>query len=304
MERLDLSEAAVELDSGFLQWKYWEPHPLFDGSRSEVIEKDEKLIAHGCIWPIELVTPVGRLMCYHLIDWAARRDASGWGVRVARRCGPGLAASFFIGGSAISRKINSVVGFKSYNDIWFLEAPLVVRTSFRNLTGLLSSAVGLPAGWDVTIRPPKEIPECLWPGVAPGLAVSSRSPRLLEHISRCPVIGRSLCCVFYRRSKPMAYLFLIQVGEQLRLADYGPPGLNEETSAMFGEAVRKLGKSLFPSATGVMAATSETGMLAGLLQAGFHLSSEEPIKVLKTGTGLDGIDRFRLTLLDWDRLCR
>jgi hypothetical protein len=102
----------------------------------------------------------------------------------------------------------------------------------------------------------------------------------------------------------MAYLFLIQVGKQLRLADYGPARLDEQTSMMVGQAAQQLAKSLFPSATEFMAATSEAGALAGLTRAGLHLRSEEPIKVLKTAAGLEQIDRFRLILLDWDLLCR
>jgi hypothetical protein len=291
-ENLGLAEAAVELDPGFLQWKYWAPHPLFGGTRSQVIEKEGKLLAHGCIWPIQLVTSLGRPMCFHLIDWAARRDAPGAGMRVLRRCGAGLTANFSIGGSAMTKQILPTVGFRYYNPMCFLEGPLPPLDR------------SLPAGWDVAIRKPKEIPESLWPGASFGLAIGLRSPQLLEHVSKCPVIGKSLCGVLYKHSKPMAYLFLIQVGEQLRLADYGPAGLDEDTSVMLGQAVQKLAKSLFPSATEFMAATSETGVLGGLLGAGFRLHDEEPIKVLKTGTGLEQIERFRLTLLDWDLLCR
>ena len=91
-----------------------------------------------------------------------------------------------------------------------------------------------------------------------------RSPQLLEHVSKCPAIGKSLCCVLYKHSNPMAYLFLIQVREQLRLADYGPAELDEETSLMLGQAVQKLAKFLFPSTTEFMAATSERAVLAGV----------------------------------------
>jgi hypothetical protein len=101
----------------------------------------------------------------------------------------------------------------------------------------------------------------------------------------------------------MAYLFLIQVGKELRLADYGPAGLDEQTGMMIGQAAQQLAKSLFPSATEFMAATSETDVFAGLLRAGLCIRREEPIQVLKTGTELEQIDCFRLTLLDWDLLC-
>ena len=32
-ESLGLSEVVVELDPGYLQWKYWTRHPLFGGDR-------------------------------------------------------------------------------------------------------------------------------------------------------------------------------------------------------------------------------------------------------------------------------
>jgi hypothetical protein len=322
-ESLGLSEDAVALDPGFLEWKYWAPHPLFSGNRSQLIEKEERLIAHGCIWPIQLATSQGKLICYHLIDWAARRDAPGTGLRVMRRCGAGLTAQFAIGGSAITRQIQPLIGFRSYNHMWILTRPLVsppvlrefrlvdkrkparvLRHLLRYLTRFVSREDSPPAGWDLAILAPNEIPESLWPGISRGLAVSMRSPELLEHVSKCPVIGKSLCCALYRHSKPMAYLFLIQVGKQLRLADYGPAGLDEQTGMMVGRAALQLAKSLFPSTTEFMAATSETNVLTGLLRVGMRLRREESIQVLKTGTELEQIDCFRLTLLDWDLLCR
>jgi hypothetical protein len=317
-ESLGLSEAAIELDPGLLQWKYWNSHPLFDGSRSHVIEKEEKLVAHGCIWPIQLLTSSGRPMCFHLIDWAARRDAPGTGMRVLRRCGAGLTANFSIGGSAMTQQIRPLVGFKPHNPMWILTRQLVpvlsrvvdkrtparvVRYLLRYLIWFFSRQVSLPAGWNVAILEPSEIPESLWPMASPGVAVSMRSPALLEHVMKCPAIEKSLCCVLYRHSEPIAYLFLIQVGKQLRLADYGPAGLDEQTGIMVGQAAQQLARSLFPSATEFMAATSETDVLAGLLRAGLRIRREGPIHVLKTGTELEQIDCFRLTLLDWDLLC-
>jgi hypothetical protein len=321
-EIFGLTEAAVALDPGYLQWKYWAPHPLFGGNRSQVIEKEGKLLAHGCIWPIQLVTSSGRPMCFHLVDWAARPDAQGTGMRVLRRCGAGLTAQFSIGGTAISQQILLLAGFKSYNRMWFLTWPPLSRRAVREFRlfdkraparllrflvryarWFFSRKVSRPAGCDVAILEPNEVPESLWPGALPKLAVSMRSPALLEHVSRCPVIAKSLCCALYRHSKPMAYLFLIQVGKQVRLADYGPAGLDEQTGMMVGQAALQLAKTCFPGTTEFMAATSEPDVLAGLLRAGLRLRGEELIRVRKAGTELEQIDCFRLTLMDSDTLC-
>jgi hypothetical protein len=101
---------------------------------------------------------------------------------------------------------------------------------------------------------------------------------------------------------PIAYVFLIQVGEQVRLADYGPAGLDENSSMVLGIGVRDFAKSSFPTATSIMIATSETAVSAGISRAGFRLRREEPIRVLKTEKALENIHSFRLTLLDWDAL--
>ncbi len=317
-ESFGLAGTSAELDSRFLHWKYWAPHPLFGNSRSHVVEKEGALLAHGCIWPIHLLTSLGEMSCFHLVDWAARQDAPGAGMRILREFCGGFSASFSIGGSSMTRKILPAVGFRSYNPISFLTQPMPpygrrppkrTPVSFMrsNLGRLFSPEVGLPAGWDIEIREPEQIPAFLWPDwpdASPGLAVSLRSPALLAHIAKCPEIKKSLCCVLSRRSEPIAYLYTVQIGEQLRLADYGPAGLDEETSVIVGRAFQEISRNSFSHVTELMAVTSETGVLAGLLQTGFQLRGETPITVLTKNPDLQQVDRFRLTLLDWDLLSR
>jgi len=104
-------------------------------------------------------------------------------------------------------------------------------------------------------------------------------------------------------SSAVAYFLLVQVGDQVRLADYGPAGLDEETSRIVGLGAQALALSMFPDATSVMAATSEPHSRSGFLRSGFRLVREEPIKVLKLNNSLSPISQFRLTLIDGDALC-
>ncbi len=306
------------MESDCLRWKYWTPHPLFARDRSRIIERGSEILAHGGIWPIRLAAELGKFSCFHLIDWAARPNTPGVGVQVLHQCGAGLAANFSIGGSAMSRKIPPVVGFRAYNPMWFLVRPMrplePVRSGLkwnwksplraaRNLIWYLYPIVKLPADCKVETRQPAEIPECLWPRVLPGIAVSERSPSLLEHISSCPTVRRSACAVLSRESKPLAYMFLVQVGSQIRLADYGPAGLDEETATILGTAAQELAKRLFPTGSDMLAVTSEAAVRNGFARAGFRLNREEPIRVLKIENQLENVDQFRLTLLDWDALC-
>ena len=172
----------------------------------------------------------------------------------------------------------------------------------RNLADFISPSIRLPIGWDVTAQHPSEIPDSLWPGVVARVAVSSRSARLLKHAGGCPTVVKSGCWILRKAGTPAAYLFLVQVRDQVRIADYGPAGLDEDTR-LFGIAAQKLAKSEFPGATALASATSEESVRQGLLRAGLRPQWEEAIKVLKKDKRLAEISRFRLTLLDWGYFC-
>jgi hypothetical protein len=94
----------------------------------------------------------------------------------------------------------------------------------------------------------------------------------------------------------------MQAGNEVRLADYGPAGLDAGTSAVLGNAVQLVARSAFPGAVRIAACTSEPGALAGLVKSGLRLRQEKPICVLKLNGDLDTVSHYRLTLMDWDKL--
>lgn len=315
---LGIGENAPEVDQRFQQWKYWGPHPLIGVSRSHILKEQGAIVAHGGVWPIELCTPSGYFKAFHLIDWAAKRDSPGAGMQVLRQCCCGMAAMFSIGGTAMTKKILPAFGFKSYNHMSFLQRPLrplqpALRESpadwkaparvLRNLYRYLYPSRTLPQGWHVSRTELGQIPESLWPSASAGMAASQRSSQLISHVMSCPAIRRSACGLLSRGANPAAaYFLLVQVRDQVRLADYGPTDLDEETSRILGLGAQALALSLFPDAIAMIAATSELPTLSGFFRSGFSLNYEEPIRVLKLDPSLGSIDRFRLTLLDSDAL--
>ncbi len=316
---LGIDENAIAVAPDFQQWKYWEPHPLNSGSRSHTLRKEGTIVAHSCAWPIQLCSPAGSLKAFHLVDWAAVPNIPGAGMQVLRQSCSEMAAAFCVGGSALTKKILPAFGFKLYNHLTFLRRPLrpmqpALRESpadckmparvLRNLYWYLYPSHTLPEGWRVSPADPDQIPESLWPASSDGVAVSQRSPQLLSHVMTCPAIRRSACALVSKgASSAVAYFLLVQVGDQVRLADYGPAGLDEETSRILGLGAQALALSLFPDATSVIAATSEPSSRSGFLRSGFRLGRDEPIKVLKLNKSLAPISQFRLTLIDGDALC-
>jgi hypothetical protein len=318
-EALGIGENASVVDQRFQQWKYWEPHPLIAVSRSHILKEQGTIVAHGGVWPIELCTPSGYFKAFHLIDWAARRDSPGAGMQVLRQCCLGMAAMFSIGGTVMTKKILPAFGFKSYNHMSFLQRPLrplqpALRESaadwkmparvLRNLYRYLYPSLTLPQGWHVSRTEADQIPKSLWPSSSATVAASQRSSQLISHVMSCPAIRRSACGVLSRGAyTAAAYFVLVQVRDQVRLVDYGPTDLDEETSRILGIAVQALALSLFPDAIAIIAATSELPTLSGFVRSGFSLYGEESIRVLKLDPSLSLINRFRLTLLDSDALC-
>ncbi len=106
-----------------------------------------------------------------------------------------------------------------------------------------------------------------------------------------------------RNDKPIAYLFLVLAGRQVRLADYGPAGLDSQTAKLIGIAAQFAAKQHYPDALRIAAVTSEPVVLSGLLDAGLRSSYEEEIRGLIVDPALVPVKQYRLTYLDLDALC-
>ena len=299
----------------FQRWKYWDSHPLFPNSRSYVLLEGEIMVAHGCCWPIRLQGSFGELSAMHLIDWAAKRNFPGAGMRVLRLCQQDVDAVFSIGGSEMTRRILPVFGFKSYNSIYFLYRPLrpispALRNSprdwkmpariVRNLGRYIFPRVSLPLGWSVSRTEPHKIPEFLFPRPLADEAVSKRNAELLTYMMNCPVVQDANCYVLRQRNVAKAYFCLIIIRDQARLVDFGPTGLDEQTATALGLAAQNVARSDFKRVLDICVATTEQPVREGLVRSGFRMGTEERIKVFKVNSALQETARFRLTLLDWD----
>lgn len=326
-EALGLPDGSIAIDPRFQDWKYWDPHPFMSGSRSYVIDGPADIAAHGCRWPIRLLSTMKVFDTYHLIDWAAKQSTPGSGARLLfESCGD-ADALFSIGGSAISRKLIPILGrsgrspvlaYQVTGDMYFLARPLkpdaVIRRGppfdwkaparlTRDLIRCAIPSYQLPSGYAFENISPLEIAADLWPKPTFGSVVSARTPELLEHIKNCPAINRPTCFAISHKNKCIAYFFLAQVGAEVRLADYGPSAMNEEASRILGIAVQQAAKKYYPNGEWMKAATSEDTVKAGLRLAGLRQSARAEIRVLVANEALTSMHKCRLTLLDWDALC-
>jgi len=306
----------VAPDSPELQrWKYWGPHPLWDKPRSYVLLQQEAVVAHGFSWPVRLQGRFGEMTGMFWHDWVARNDAAGAGIQSLSQRRKDAAALFAIGGTDFTRKILPAMGYKAYNNFCFLHRPLrPVATAWqrsphdwkaplriaRNFVRAKSPTVKMRPGWSYAKVTPEVIPAGLFPRSQTENAIAERSAELLAYMMRCPAFEQTACYLLNHGGAPVAYFFLASREGRLRLVDYGPNDLSEETAKPLATAAQLAAQSDFPAAIDMVAATTEPAVLTGFLQAGLHRAGEEPIWVLKVNQALDPTQNFRLTLMDWD----
>jgi hypothetical protein len=329
---LRLDEQAVAIQPAFLHWKYWEGHPLTSTGRSYVLEGNHGIVAHGCRWPMRILTTGGSYDAFHLIDWAADSTHAGAGMQVLRDTCNNAAALFSIGGSPITRKILPALGellrrrgdserapsYRVAGRVFFLSRPLKPITAtmqespvdwkmppriLRNTYRAAWPSLHLSEGYEFRRVELQDIPDELWPRPTYDLAVTARTTELLQHFARCPVLKSPMSFILTRQSLPVAYFYLVQAGNQVRLADYGPASLDETVAQNLGAAAQLAAKRHCAGATLIAVATSEEGLRAGLLCSGFRQSYEEEIRTLVIEPALHATPQFRLTYLDCDALC-
>ena len=148
-----------------------------------------------------------------------------------------------------------------------------------------------------------DIPQELWPQPGSDIAVTARTPELMQHFESCPVLHQPMYFLLNRQGRAIAYFFIVLAGSQVRLADYGPAALDESTAEAIGVAAQLAAKEYYPGAVWIAAATSEPAVRSGLLQSGFRQFYEEEIRGLIVDPALSSVREYRLTYLDCDALC-
>ncbi|MBI1355123.1 MAG: hypothetical protein GC160_12310 [Acidobacteria bacterium] len=314
VEALEVPADAVSLDRRLFDWKCWSPHPSTERSRGVLLYQDDKLLAYCGGWPIRLAGEGGAWEATHTIDWVGRADAPGAGLQALKLLTRGCGAVFSVGGSEITQKILPIFGYKPFNRIVLASRPLrwaqpalargldwkTPARVARNVWRRLRPGVALSAGWSVRRVEPAEVPEALWPVAGPGEVVSARSAEEIERLLGCPVFEDPGCFLLLRGEKPVAYFALAHTQGRARLLDYGPNGLDEETAYRLGCAAQTLARASAAGSADILAASSEEPALAGWSRAGLTPETVEPIKVWRIAPELKEVERFRLTLMDWD----
>jgi len=300
-------------DRDYQNWKYWKPHPDWEGSRSYVIDRDGKMAAHGCTWPMRFLAISRAWRGQYLIDWAADASVTGAGILLLRRTAALVEGVCVVGGSAMTLAILPKIGFREFNPMWFAARPLhpllQIRThQTRNWklplrlvrNTLLRYWPPLPAapGWETVACAPGDIPESLWPQPSGTLVVCGRSAAQFDFLLQCPAVRFSFHGLS-RQGKLAGYFCLGLTQRQVRIVDLWTPSQTvEDWTAAYATAFRAALR--VPGAAEVAAASSLPAGQQALLRCGFRILEKTPVKLYGSKEFLSCGETFHIQMADSD----
>jgi hypothetical protein len=222
-------------DPRHLYWKYWQQRLDYSEPRSFVMTDGHRLLAHLAVVPGAFRYGDTRVPVTHMIDWAARREAAGAGIRLAKQVAHLSEFALATGGSDHTRKIFPMIGYvecgrisgytRTLSPSGILHRPIPSRWKLlprvaRSLLWSLAAPRADRAGWQVRRIEIDEIDriDLPLPTPMPGKVIFERTPALLRHVLACPIVPVELYAVV-RDGRIGGYFLLSYAPGQARIID-------------------------------------------------------------------------------------
>jgi hypothetical protein len=294
-------------------WKYWSPHPFWEGSRSYVLECQGRVVAHGAVVPQWCRWGTRRFRSFHLIDWAALGDAPGSGVSLFRRALQLADAGWVVGGSDMTQRVLPTLGFREVGKATRYVRPL---HPLRRLAGLENKTWRSLAQFSRSVLWAVQAPSLAYDGVAipwspdstreawplPNAgacsAIFERTPELFAFFQSCPMIQTRLFGLELN-SAARGYFLLATLPGQVRIADcWLESNRVSHWRDLYLAAVAQAYSS--NEAAEVVTVVSDDLQRNALQQAGFHARGDYPIRFFSKDLALSQVPALRCELFDSD----
>lgn len=302
-------------DPQHLHWKYWQERADWPGSRSFVLTDGRDLLAHAALVPGAFHGGDTRARVIHMIDWAARPDAAGSGIRLARHIQRLSDLVVAVGGSEQTRRILPLMGYaqvgslsgfvRTLSPLRILGRPTPSRWKLlprmaRSLSWSLAAPRADTAGWRARRMGADEVGRLCAALAAQGLETKGfeRSPARLRHALACPILPIELDAL-EREGRIGGYFLLSYAPGQARLADLRM-GAREPADwrALVHAAV---GRARSRGGLAELVAWSGDPRLSQVLEdCGFHERLTLPMYVRASADTAIPQDIMRIQMLDSD----
>lgn len=211
------------VDPKLLEWKYLYPRDGWEGSRSYVLERDGRIVAHCGVCPVTFHLPDRTAVkSVTMTDWAADPSVPGVGVMLFRKLMAMAPASFVIGGAPATRLMVPRIGFRHVGEAltyaawlrpWreFRTRPRTGRSMLRLLYGLTHPTRNrrqTSAGWDFASV--NQFDDSIVPvlnDIKRTWTSCERTVADLNYVLQCPHL-KMQAFLLHRRDRIMGYFIL------------------------------------------------------------------------------------------------
>ena len=298
-----------------LHWKYWRERTDWPGPRSFVLTDGHDLLAHVALVPGTLHSDGTVARIAHPIDWAARREAIGAGVRVMKHLAGMADFLLGVGGSSDTLKIMPLMGYRPWGEVtgyvrtiaplgilrrpgspWWKRPPRIARSLIWSVAAPRSALNGWKAR-RIDADALERIAS-VFSARRAGLAALGRSTAQLRFALSCPIVPTELYGL-ERGGRIGGYFLLSYAPGQARLADFG---VDSDDPADWRAAVyAAVDRARARGGIAELVVWSGDPALAQVLQdCGLHARLNLPIYLRPTdGQGMPGAP-LRVQLLDSD----
>lgn len=250
-----------------------------------------------------------------MVDWAARRESAGAGVRLARYVSRMSDFAFAIGGSRDTLKILPMMGYlrhgavsgyvRTLAPLGILRRPVpepwkLVPRMVRSLLWSITAPSSKTAGWSVRRIESAEIQRICFelPAKKPAMVIFERSPALLDHALSCPIVPVELYGL-EKGGRIGGYFVLSYAPGQARIADMwidsqAPADWRAVVHAAVDRARTRTGLAE------LIAWSSDPSLSQVLEDCGFHERLRLPVLVQASPGAAVPHDIMRLQMLDSD----
>lgn len=298
-----------------LHWKYWHEGSNEFRPRSFVLTDGQELFAHAAIVQRTLRTEEGEASVVHLIDWAARRDVAGAGVRLMMHVGRAADLLLGIGGSRDTLTVMPKLGYqhcgtvtgyvRTVSPLGILKRPMpsiwkILPRIARSVVWSVCAPRQELSGWEVRCIKSEEVERVCTalPVPRPGLAVLGRNAEILRQALACPIVPVELYAL-ERAGQIGGYFLLSYAPGQARLADcWMESGNPADWRAVIHAAVRQTRRR--GGIAELTAWSSDPVLERALCECGFHVRLSVPLYLRPAKRAPIPSQTVRVQMLDDD----
>jgi hypothetical protein len=309
------------VDRSLLRWKYFEPGPRWEGTRSYLLKDGDAVRAHCGVSPINLEFAGGIVTCLCFTDWVGSQRFPGAGVLLKRKIMGFAETAIVVGGTADTRAVIPRLNYKVAGNVGVFARVVRLWKQFRtrpkggigkevarlarNAMWSRAPAMAIPEDWSaVRLQSFDSVFAPLLNQLSSTHPTPERSADYLNYWLRCPAAEVAGFAVL-KGSRIRGYFLLTRIEGQARIIDIRlvrGEGADLEEQADWNAAYALAAKTAEddPETCEISAVASTEFAQAALLSSGFRQRGSHPLALYDPQDKLSAAPAIFWNMIDGD----